>query len=286
MSRQIGSPQTCTYASESVSELTLSKLAHTLSVRANSKMFRSKVSISQTCLPWSELWALQRYRTRGAPSPLPRPLKNAQKYFKRNVPGTTRRAHLGEEHVKWLSGCAEVPYQGRPLIKLTIHRAPRMPNNSSKKCAWYQARRHVCAKARLRNHDKGKQRGQCGVKQGRFVILRFPCFTVFGGPKVAKCWEKLHEKCHCHAPFCAPQTLVKSRSWEQCPHRLAGKARGKWQIDPILPTNKRSIASGTLTIAAQCSRRQSHQPNVVGGVGGNHTTNRQSHQCSSAITPI
>ena len=29
--------------------------------------------------------------------------------------------------------------------------------------------------------------------------------------------------------------LVKPRTWEQCPHMLAGKARGKWQIDPILP---------------------------------------------------
>ena len=35
--------------------------------------------------------------------------------------------------------------------------------------------------------------------------------------------------------FRALQMLVKTRTWEQCPHTLAGKGRGKWQIDPILP---------------------------------------------------
>ena len=29
--------------------------------------------------------------------------------------------------------------------------------------------------------------------------------------------------------------LAKTRTWEQCPQMLAGKAREKWQIDPILP---------------------------------------------------
>ena len=37
---------------------------------------------------------------------------------------------------------------------LPIHKAPRMPKDSSKKRAWYQARRHVCAKARLRNPEQ------------------------------------------------------------------------------------------------------------------------------------
>ena len=58
---------------------------------------------------------------------------------------------------------------------------------------------------------------------------------MFGGPKIPRCWEKQHEKCHCYTPFCVPQMLVKTRTWEQCPHMLADKARGKWQIDPILP---------------------------------------------------
>ena len=39
----------------------------------------SDLSISQTCLPCSDLRVLQRYRTRGAPSPLPSSPKNAQK---------------------------------------------------------------------------------------------------------------------------------------------------------------------------------------------------------------
>ena len=35
-----------------------------------------------------------------------------KKHFKRNVLGTTPEAHLGEDHVKWPSGCAEAPYHG------------------------------------------------------------------------------------------------------------------------------------------------------------------------------
>ena len=40
--------------------------------------------------------------------------------------------------------------RGAPL---PLHKAPRMPKNTSKK-PWYKAQRHVCAKARLRNLDK------------------------------------------------------------------------------------------------------------------------------------
>ena len=33
----------------------------------------------------------------------------------------------------------------------------------------------------------------------------FPCFAMFGGPKIPRCWEKQHEKCQCHTHFlCAP----------------------------------------------------------------------------------
>ena len=32
----------------------------------------------------------------------------------------------------------------------------------------------------------------------------FPCFAVFGGPKIPRCWKKLHESCHCHSPLCVP----------------------------------------------------------------------------------
>ena len=48
------------------------------------------------------------------PLPFPGPLRMPKKIIQ-NVLGTTRGAHLGEEHVKVLSGRVEVPYQGRPL---------------------------------------------------------------------------------------------------------------------------------------------------------------------------
>ena len=38
-----------------------------------------------------------------------------QNNSKENALGTIRGASLGEEHVKWLSSCAKVVYQGRPL---------------------------------------------------------------------------------------------------------------------------------------------------------------------------
>ena len=38
-----------------------------------------------------------------------------------------------------------------------------------------------------------------------------PCFAAFRGPKIARCWEKQHEKCHCQTPFCVLQMLVKTR---------------------------------------------------------------------------
>ena len=44
------------------------------------------------------------------------------------------------------------------------------------------------------------------AKQGQFVILHFPLFAVFGGPKIARRWAKQHEKCHCHAPVCVPKS--------------------------------------------------------------------------------
>ena len=72
----------------------------------------------------------------------------------------------------------------------------------------------------------------CGG-QNRVDLSFFPCFTVFGGPKIPR-WWKNHKKCHCHTPSHVPQMLAKTRTWEQCPHMLAGKAREKWQIDPML----------------------------------------------------
>ena len=85
-----------------------------------------------------------------------------------------------------------------------------------------------------------------GVKKGRFGILRFPLFcSVWGAQDTQILGEKKHEKCHCHTPFCAPQMPVETGTWEQCPRMLAGKAQGKWHIDPILPKNRRTIAPET-----------------------------------------
>ena len=69
----------------------------------------------------------------GRPLSPPRPPKNAQTKLKRKVLGTPppRGAHLGEEHVKWLSGRAEVlppsPYtrpQECPKIFLKTYLVP------------------------------------------------------------------------------------------------------------------------------------------------------------------
>ena len=73
-----------------------------------------------------------------------------------------------------------------------------------------------------------------GGKEGSICHFAFSLvLQCLGGLKIARCWEKQHEKCHYHAPFCVPQMLVKTRTWEQCPRMPAGQARGKWQIDPI-----------------------------------------------------
>ena len=63
--------------------------------------------------------------------------------------GTTRVAHLGEEHVD-SQVVQRYRTRGAPF---PIHKAPRMHKNRSKNRTWYQAIRHVCAKARLRNLD-------------------------------------------------------------------------------------------------------------------------------------
>ena len=67
----------------------------------------------------------------------------------------------------------------------------------------------------------------------------FPYFAVVGGPKIPRCWEKTAWKVSLSHPFlCAPDAS-KNQDLRAVspPHMLAGKARGKWQIDPILPKN-------------------------------------------------
>ena len=57
------------------------------------------------------------------------------------------------------------------------------------------------------------QGGGVGVKQGRFVILRFSCFAVFGVSKIPRCWEKTAQRVSLsHPSLCVPQMLVKTRT--------------------------------------------------------------------------
>ena len=54
------------------------------------------------------------------------------------------------------------------------------------------------------------RRGPCGeVTRVDLSFCVFPCFAVFGVPKIPRCWGKQHGKCHCHTRFCVPQMLVK-----------------------------------------------------------------------------
>ena len=80
------------------------------------------------------------------------------------------------------------------------------------------------------------------VKQGWFVILRLLLvFKVFGGAPSHDSQmlrKEQHEECQFHIPFCVPQVLVKTRTWEQCPRMLASKAQEKWQIDSIVPIHR------------------------------------------------
>ena len=66
-----------------------------------------------------------------------------------------------------------------------VHKAPRMPKNRSKKCTWYQARRHVCAKARLRNPDGESSVTRCGIsgpRNPKSSATKTPLGTVPRGP--------------------------------------------------------------------------------------------------------
>ena len=86
------------------------------------------------------------------------------------------------------------------------------------------------------------RRGLWGGKRGRFVILRFPLFCSVWGSKDTQMLGKTARKMLFSHPFlCVPQMLVETRTWEQRPHMLAGKARGKRQINPILPIYRRGL---------------------------------------------
>ena len=49
-----------------------------------------------------------------------------------------------------------------------------------------------------------------GVKRGRLVIFEFPLFCSILGFQATRYWEKQHEKCHCHSPFCMPPNDSKN----------------------------------------------------------------------------
>ena len=96
-------------------------------------------SISQTCFPWSDLWVLQRYCTRGAPSP-PSPLRMLKKIQK-------RRTWYHPRGTSWWRTCeATQVVQRYRTRRFPLHEAPRMPPKIEKmktqlapsaKRAWY-----------------------------------------------------------------------------------------------------------------------------------------------------
>ena len=50
-------------------------------------------------------------------------------------------------------------------------------------------------------------------KKGSICYFRVSLvLQCFGGPKISRCWEKQHEKCHCHTLFRMPQVLIKTRT--------------------------------------------------------------------------
>ena len=94
-----------------------------------------------------------KYRTRGAPSPFPRPPKNAQNSNRKTylVPP---KGHISVKNM-WSDSQLMQRYRtGRPPPPYT--RPQECPKIGPKERTWYQARRHVCAKASLRNPDKSR----------------------------------------------------------------------------------------------------------------------------------
>ena len=105
----------------------------------------------ETYFSVSDFWVLQRCRTRGAPSPLPRAPKNSQKII--------QKRHTWY-HLRGTSGWRTCEVTLR-LCRGTVPGAPPSPSTRSQECpkillknrTWYQTRKHVCAKARLRNPE-------------------------------------------------------------------------------------------------------------------------------------
>ena len=66
-------------------------------------------------------------------------------------------------------------------------------------------------------------------KRGSICPFAFPLFYSILGFQDAQMLGKTAPKVSLSNPFRVPQVLVNTRTWEQCPQMLAGKARGKWQ---------------------------------------------------------
>ena len=89
--------------------------------------------------------------------------------------------------------------------------------------------------ANLRAHiiPRFSGRGVLGFWKGggEVPVLLLWAFAVLG--------EKQHEKCHCHAPFCAPPMLVKTRPWEECPPDASRQSTGKITNRPLFAHTQR-----------------------------------------------
>ena len=90
--------------------------------------FSTGVSISKTCLLWSDLWVLQRYRARGAPKPLSRPLRMPQNNSKETY-SVPREGYILVKNM-WSDSQVLQRYRTRGAF-FPIHEDPRMPKNSS-----------------------------------------------------------------------------------------------------------------------------------------------------------
>ena len=115
------------------------------------------------------------------------------------------------------------------------------------------------------------------VKQGRFVILRL-------GSQHTQMLGNTAWRVSLSHPFCVPQMLVQTRIWEQCPHMLGGKARGKWQIDPILPIYWPTLLNLFDVIERQRSTIIKPEESLSGDPSKDHSTCDPSHHLHSTIS--
>ena len=61
-----------------------------------------------------------------------------------------------------------------------------------------------------------------------------PCFAVFGGPKVPRCLDKQHEKCHCRAPSCVPLNASGNEDLRTVSPYTSRQSTGRMTNRPLL----------------------------------------------------